>query len=30
MLNLEVVFLVFRRSDGALVNPAAVKYLRTA
>lgn len=30
LLTNEVVFVAFRRSDGALVNTAAVKYLRTA
>lgn len=30
VLNGEVVFVAFRRSDGNLVNTAAVKYLRTA
>lgn len=30
LLTGEVVFVAFRRTDGALVNTAAVKYLRTA
>lgn len=30
LLTGESVFVAFRRSDGGLVNTAAVKYLRTA